>query len=220
MKKKLLGMLLAGTLMVGAVGSYAWFSDQEKVNSGIKLTMGTLDVKVIDENNGWEIQNKEESEIINKDNKKNFKNVRPGDVFQREFLVQNVGTLKQKVTVKLNSDLADIDLGHGKKFSDLFKLTLSSDFSPLEVVEHGSEANFELDSIENSVETEDEYGNIGYSDTRKVIVKLEVKPEMGNAFNALGSEYKEIINLRDYKGEKIKLLTVDAQQINYVEDQN
>ncbi len=216
MKKKLLGMLLAGTLMVGAVGSYAWFSDQEKVNSGIKLTMGTLDVKVIDENNGWEIQNKEESEIINKDNKKNFKNVRPGDVFQREFLVQNVGTLKQKVTVKLNSDLADIDLGHGKKFSDLFKLTLSSDFSPLEVVEHGSEANFELDSIENSVETEAG----GYSDTRKVIVKLEVKPEMGNAFNALGSEYKEIINLRDYKGEKIKLLTVDAQQINYVEDQN
>ena len=28
MKKKLLGMLLAGTLMVGAVGSYAWFSDR------------------------------------------------------------------------------------------------------------------------------------------------------------------------------------------------
>ena len=28
MKKKLLGMLLAGTLMVGAVGSYAWFSDK------------------------------------------------------------------------------------------------------------------------------------------------------------------------------------------------
>lgn len=41
MKKKLLGMLLAGTLMVGAVGSYAWFSDKAEVNSGIKLTMGT-----------------------------------------------------------------------------------------------------------------------------------------------------------------------------------
>ncbi|MDV5105621.1 SipW-dependent-type signal peptide-containing protein [Clostridium perfringens] len=48
MKKKLLGMLLAGTLMVGAVGSYAWFSDRATVNGDIKLTMGTLDVKIID----------------------------------------------------------------------------------------------------------------------------------------------------------------------------
>ncbi|MGG7155054.1 SipW-dependent-type signal peptide-containing protein, partial [Clostridium perfringens] len=40
MKKKLLGMLLAGTLMVGAVGSYAWFTDRDTVNGDIKLTMG------------------------------------------------------------------------------------------------------------------------------------------------------------------------------------
>ena len=33
MKKKLLGMLLAGTLIVGAVGSYAWFSDKAEVDS-------------------------------------------------------------------------------------------------------------------------------------------------------------------------------------------
>ena len=55
MKKKLLGMLLAGTLMVGAVGSYAWFSDRATVNGDIKLTMGTLDVKVDFNEREWSV---------------------------------------------------------------------------------------------------------------------------------------------------------------------
>lgn len=64
-EEKLLGMLLAGTLMVGAVGSYAWFSDKAEVDSGIKLTMGTLDVDVKEISDGWNIVD-ETSEIINK----------------------------------------------------------------------------------------------------------------------------------------------------------
>lgn len=105
MKKKLLGMLLAGTLMVGAVGSYAWFSDKAEVDSGIKLTMGTLDVDVKEISDGWNIVD-ETSEIINKKSTKHFKNVRPGDSFQREFVIANSGTLKQKVSVKLNPEVA------------------------------------------------------------------------------------------------------------------
>ncbi len=85
MKKKLLGMLLAGTLMVGAVGSYAWFSDKAEVNSGIKLTMGTLDVEVKEHSDGWEIVD-ETSEIINKNSTKHFKNVRPEIVSKESFI--------------------------------------------------------------------------------------------------------------------------------------
>lgn len=64
MKKKLLGMLLAGTLMVGAVGSYAWFSDRATVNGDIKLTMGTLDVKIIDAERGWKVGDDTELSLI------------------------------------------------------------------------------------------------------------------------------------------------------------
>ncbi|HHD2744574.1 TPA: TasA family protein [Clostridium perfringens] len=214
MKKKLLGMLLAGTLMVGAVGSYAWFSDRATVNGDIKLTMGTLDVKIIDAERGWKVG--DDTEIVNKENKKSFKNVRSGDTFEREFLVQNVGTLKQRVTVKLNPALLNLELKDGITFDDVFNLSFSTEASPLTLENEGT-ANFELDSSINSVENEAG----GYTDAKKVIVNLEVDPEaMGNEFNALGNEFKEVINLnniKDAEGNKIPLLVVDAQQINHVE---
>ncbi|MGG5460653.1 TasA family protein [Clostridium sp. B9] len=213
MKKKVLGMLLAGTLMVGAVGSYAWFTDQAKVNADVKLTMGTLDVKVIDANRGWTVDD-ETSEILNKDNKKAFKNVRPGDTFSRDFIVQNVGTLKQNVTVKLNPALLDYEIkeGTGITVDDVFNLAFETELSPL--AEGNKEATFELDSVETSVENE--IG--GFTDAKKVNVTLEVDPEaMGNEFNALGNEYSEVINLNnlvDEDGNKIPLIIVDAQQVN------
>ena len=148
MKKKLLGMLLAGTLMVGAVGSYAWFSDRATVNGDIKLTMGTLDVKIIDAERGWKVG--DDTEIVNKENKKSFKNVRPGDTFEREFLVQNVGTLKQRVTVKLNPALLNLELKDGITFDDVFNLSFSTEAAPLTLENEGT-ANFELDSSINSV---------------------------------------------------------------------
>lgn len=212
MKKKVIGMLLAGTLMVGAVGSYAWFTDQAKVNGDIKLTMGTLDVKVIDSERGWTVED-ETSEILNKDNRTAFKNVRPGDTFARDFLIQNVGTLKQNVTVKINPDLLNLELKDGITFDQVFNVSFSTGLSPL-ALENEGEVTFELDSVETSVENE--IG--GYTDSKKVVVNLEVDPEaMGNEFNALGNVYKEVINLNNIKdadGNKIPLLVVDAQQVN------
>ncbi|ELC8443858.1 hypothetical protein QYB59_002938 [Clostridium perfringens] len=211
MKKKVLGMLLAGTLMVGAVGSYAWFTDKATVNGDIKLTMGTLDVKVIDAERGWTVGD-ETSEILNKDNRTAFKNVRPGDTFEREFIVQNVGTLEQNVTVKLNPALLDYEVKPGIKLDDVLNLTFETELSPL--AEGQNEVTFKLDSVETSVENE--IG--GYTDSKKVVVNLEVDPEaMGNEFNALGNVYKEVINLNNIKdadGNKIPLLVVDAQQVN------
>ena len=159
MKKKLLGMLLAGTLMVGAVGSYAWFSDKAEVDSGIKLTMGTLDVDVKEISDGWNIVD-ETSEIINKKSTKHFKNVRPGDSFQREFVIANSGTLKQKVSVKLNPEVARkvvTTIGdQAVLFDDLFnlKFELGELELPMKINENET-FEFELDSLYTEAEDSD-----------------------------------------------------------------
>ncbi|MDV5105622.1 hypothetical protein R2R32_03070 [Clostridium perfringens] len=86
---------------------------------------------------GWKVG--DDTEIVNKENKKSFKNVRPGDTFEREFLVQNVGTLKQRVTVKLNPDLLNLELKDGITFDDVFNLSFSTEASPLTLENEGTD---------------------------------------------------------------------------------
>ena len=210
MKKKLLGMLLAGTLMVGAVGSYAWFSDKAEVDSGIKLTMGTLDVEVKEHSDGWVIMD-ETSEIINKNSTKHFKNVRPGDIFQREFYINNTGTLKQNVTVKLNPDIAKKVVatieGQAVTFDELFNLTFNLEATPLSE-EKQSEIKFMLDSVHS----EDENANPSTSAVN-MKVNLEVDKEgMDNRFNHEGNKFVEIFDF--LKDNSVPLVVVEAEQVN------
>lgn len=210
MKKKLLGVLLAGTLIVGAVGSYAWFSDNSEVNSDIKLTMGTLDVKVTEDGDGWKIVDKT-SEIINKDATKHFKNVRPGDSFQRNFYISNTGTLKQNVTVKLNPEIANkvVAKYNGKKikFNELFNLTFDLDESPLSE-EKGSEVKFMLDSVY----TEEEGINPSTS-AKNMTVNLEINKEaMDNRFNHEGNKFVQVFDF--LKDKSVPLVIVEAEQVN------
>lgn len=210
MKKKVIGMLLAGTLMVGAIGSYAWFTDQAKVDSNIKLTMGTLDVEVKEHTDGWVVMD-ETSEIINKDATKHFKNVRPGDVFQREFYINNTGTLKQNVTVKLNPDIAKkivatVD-GQAVTFDELFNLTFDLEATPLSA-ENPSEVKFMLDSLY----TEAEDANPSTSAVN-MKVNLEVdKEKMDNRFNHEGNKFVEIFDF--LKDNSVPLVVVEAEQVN------
>ncbi|EGS5728299.1 TasA family protein [Clostridium perfringens] len=216
MKKKLLGMLLAGTLMVGAVGSYAWFTDRDTVNGDIKLTMGTLDVKVDFNEREWSVVDPE-SEILDKEPGRKFVNVRPGDSFKRELLISNNGTLEQNVTIKINEDLLNYQIKPGVTIDDMFNLTFTTGESPYSLGK--TEDSFKLDSVETAVENS--IG--GYTSSRKVTLNLEVDPKTGNELNAEGTEYKNVVNLNNIKdamGNKIPLIVIDAQQINYVEDQN
>ena len=210
MKKKVVGMLLAGALMVGAVGSYAWFTDRETVNGDIKLTMGTLDVKVDYNEREWSVVDPD-SEILDKEPGRKFVNVRPGDSFKRELLISNNGTLEQNVTVKINPDLLNHEIKPGVTIDDMFNLTFTTEESPYSLGQ--TEDSFKLDSVETSVENS--IG--GYTSSRKVILKLEVDPTTGNELNAEGTEYKNVINLNNIKdadGNKIPLIVIDAQQIN------
>lgn len=212
MKKKLLGMLLAGTLMVGAVGSYAWFSDKAEVDSGIKLTMGTLDVDVKEISDGWNIVD-ETSEIINKKSTKHFKNVRPGDSFQREFVIANSGTLKQKVSVKLNPEVArKVVTTIGDQvvlFDDLFnlKFELGELELPMKINENET-FEFELDSLYTEAEDSDKV-----TSAADLKVTLEVdKDAMDNRFNHDGNKFVEIFDF--LKDKSVPLVLVEAEQVN------
>ena len=212
MKKKLLGMLLAGTLMVGAVGSYAWFSDKAEVDSGIKLTMGTLDVDVKEISDGLNIVD-ETSEIINKKSTKHFKNVRPGDSFQREFVIANSGTLKQKVSVKLNPEVARkvvTTIGdQAVLFDDLFnlKFELGELELPMKINENET-FEFELDSLYTEAEDSDKV-----TSAADLKVTLEVdKDAMDNRFNHDGNKFVEIFDF--LKDKSVPLVLVEAEQVN------
>ena len=212
MKKKLLGMLLAGTLMVGAVGSYAWFSDKAEVDSGIKLTMGTLDVDVKEISDGWDIVD-ETSEIINKNSTKHFKNVRPGDSFQREFVIANSGTLKQKVSVKLNPEVARkvvTTIGdQAVLFDDLFNLKFELGELELPMKSNADGTfEFELDSLYTEAEDSDKV-----TSAADLKVTLEVdKDAMDNRFNHDGNKFVEIFDF--LKDKSVPLVLVEAEQVN------
>ena len=212
MKKKLLGMLLAGTLMVGAVGSYAWFSDKAEVDSGIKLTMGTLDVDVKEISDGWDIVD-ETSEIINKKSTKHFKNVRPGDSFQREFVIANSGTLKQKVSVKLNPEVARkvvTTIGdQAVLFDDLFNLKFELGELELPMKSNADGTfEFELDSLYTEAEDSDKV-----TSAADLKVTLEVdKDAMDNRFNHDGNKFVEIFDF--LKDKSVPLVLVEAEQVN------
>lgn len=212
MKKKLLGMLLAGTLIVGAVGSYAWFSDKAEVDSGIKLTMGTLDVDVKEISDGWDIVD-ETSEIINKKSTKHFKNVRPGDSFQREFVIANSGTLKQKVSVKLNPEIARkvvATIGdQAVLFDDLFNLKFELGELELPMKSNADGTfEFELDSLYTEAEDSDKI-----TSAADLKVTLEVdKDAMDNRFNHDGNKFVEIFDF--LKDKSVPLVLVEAEQVN------
>ena len=193
MKKKLLGMLLAGTLMVGAVGSYAWFSDKAEVDSGIKLTMGTLDVDVKEISDGWNIVD-ETSEIINKKS-------------------TNSGTLKQKVSVKLNPEVARkvvTTIGdQAVLFDDLFnlKFELGELELPMKINENET-FEFELDSLYTEAEDSDKV-----TSAADLKVTLEVdKDAMDNRFNHDGNKFVEIFDF--LKDKSVPLVLVEAEQVN------
>lgn len=210
MKKKLVGILLAGALMVGAVGSYAWFTDRATLNGDIKLTMGTLDVEVDADEGEWSVVDPT-SEILNKEPGRKFVNVRPGDSFKRELIISNNGTLEQIVKVKINPDILKHEIKPGVTIDDAFNITFTTEESPYAIGQ--SEENFKLDSVETAVEN----GSGGYTSSRKLIINLEVDTALGNELNAEGTEYVHKINLnniKDANGDKVPLIVIDAQQVN------
>ena len=104
-KKNILLMILPSTILILGItiSCAAWFTTKTKATSNIILNTGTLDIKL--ENNRWILQNKETSEVTNKDSNNNFNNVKPGDVFVKNVNLRNTGSLRQRLNFSINRDL-------------------------------------------------------------------------------------------------------------------
>ena len=151
--------------------------------------------------------------IINKKSTKHFKNVRPGDSFQREFAIANSGTLKQKVSVKLNPEIArKVVATIGDEavfFDDLFnlKFELGELELPMKSNTDGT-LEFELDSLYTEAEDSDKI-----TSAADLKVTLEVDKEaMDDRFNHEGNKFVEIFDF--LKDKSVPLVFVEAEQVN------
>ena len=101
-KNKTIAYMLAATLLVGGtfVGTKAWFTASGTVDSGLVVTTGSMGLSVTEEDN-WTIvtPDGDRTEITNQGAKNNFKNVKPGDDFEKQVTITNTGSLNQVLTV-------------------------------------------------------------------------------------------------------------------------
>lgn len=133
-KNKAMAYALAATLLVGGTftGTKAWFSDKVTTDNGIKITMGTLDLE-LDETKtvegdtlikGWQlVRTREDTESKtggrNGQIASSFVEIRPGDTFQRTFIVKNTGSLDQ--LVKVDNTASELN----PEYKNLFDLTIT-----------------------------------------------------------------------------------------------
>ena len=101
-KNKTIAYALAATLLVGGTfaGTKALFSDKAEAYNDLVITMGNLNVDVVE--GEWELENSD-SESENSTNNDRFTNVKPGDSFLKKVTVTNNGSLNQKLSVEQNA---------------------------------------------------------------------------------------------------------------------
>lgn len=198
--KKIMGLLLAGTIFVGATayGSNAWFTDTATTDANISITMGNLDIELdeLPEDEQWWIKegtttetDEENGDYEFENGTDYFSNVRPGDTFTRTIPVVNEGTLKAKVNVAL-ADLSTVVVGQDVNGNDLL-------FDQV----------FEL-VTKGSGETV-----IERSETLNVELALKVKEDLGNIANANnGSE--DIISFDLNEALNTEFVVITANQDN------
>lgn len=191
--KKLMGLLLAGTIMVGATayGSYAYFTDSVATKANLTISMGNLDIALDElpaDEQWWVKEGSETDEEVGGWNPNNyFSNVRPGDVFTRTIPVVNEGSLTAKCSIALAEGINEVALGNtGLTFGDVF-----------EIVATGT----------GDVE-------IAKGETANVSLELKVKEDLGNDLNANnGSTKLYKFNLNQLLKET-GFVTVEATQTN------
>lgn len=166
--KKIMGLLLAGAIFVGATayGSNAWFTDEVKTEANISITMGNLDIELdeLPEDEQWWVKegtttetDEEHGDIDYENGTDTFTNVRPGDKFTRTIPVANVGSLKAKVNIAL-ADLSEVVVGQGTDGKDLlFDQVFELVTDGTGITEIGKE---QVANIELELKVREDLGNI------------------------------------------------------------
>lgn len=197
--KKIMGLLLAGSIFVGAAayGSNAWFTDTETTDANINITMGNLDIALdeLPEDEQWWVKAGTETDEENGDydfenGTDYFSNVRPGDLFTRTIPVVNEGTLRAKVNVALAENISTTVVGQDTEGNDLL-----------------------FDQVFELVTTGTGVTSIERGETIDVNLELKVKEDLGNIANASnGSEAIVSFNLNDALNTEFVVVT--ANQAN------
>jgi predicted ribosomally synthesized peptide with SipW-like signal peptide len=122
-KAKLLALLLAAVITtgVGGFGTYAYFTDKNQASEQVSLIMGNLKLQTYwlgawaqtrsnlapsDPAVREAVDKGTRSDVSFDDSNLKFTNVKPGDVFQRDIVVHNIGSLiASNVIIKANQGL-------------------------------------------------------------------------------------------------------------------
>lgn len=161
MNKKIIALLLGAALTtgIGGFGTYAYFTDREDVKNNVNITMGRIEASTNWEGSSWNaVSAQNEARSILKDGSLTFENVKPGDYFYRDIIVENTGSLVADTIITLNE-------------------SFSADLNTSFVVNDGSGY---LDHINPS---RVEVKNLAPGAKLTVRVTIEVPTEFGNAWS-------------------------------------
>ncbi|MPQ44397.1 SipW-dependent-type signal peptide-containing protein [Clostridium tarantellae] len=179
-KKKLAGLLLAGTLLVGATaGSFAYFTDKAEVTTKVGIVLGDIDVEVTDAD--WVIATHGNAKM---DEVGYTVDVRPGEVFTRDILVENFGSLDSTITIDLVEGLGETKVGEKEDgtpvtFDEVFTLQAEG------LGDHTVDVN---------------------GDPINVELTLTVNPDLGNDFENAEFDLAYIL------GEDTPFITITGEQ--------
>lgn len=103
MNKKIIALLLGAALTtgIGGFGTYAYFTDRAELSDKVNITMGTLDTEVKWADNSSWIPYSDATEVVDNGQGLSYTNVKPGDLFYRDFVITNAGTLKADTIIQL-----------------------------------------------------------------------------------------------------------------------
>lgn len=176
-KKKIAGLALAATLLVGGTfaGTKALFTDKVDPVGELSISTGDVDIEVLG-NPEWKLErNGEEGRVISPGGEiTKFDNLKRGDILTKTVEIYNNGTLKALVELKENKEITS-------------KLP--------EGIEYTAKLNGEQITDEKEIE-------LGAAANKKATIEFTIEVTGGgqhNAVDSLNSDEQEmkIIDLKD-----------------------
>ena len=163
-KKKIAGLLLVGTLLVGggALGAKAWFTSSAPVKANLVINTGKLEVKAVSDS-AWLALNQDTESITNVEDV--MSNAQPGDHFYKVVKIENTGTLTERVNFEANTDIVE-----------KYKGAISVDVGDQATGEH-------LQSV-----------ILAPGESKEIRMVVSLQPEMGNEYQATEINLSEVLN--------------------------
>ncbi len=203
--------ILLGTLLIISVAAYgtrAYFSDSASQQANIELTLGDVEIST-DKTKEWKYtplltgNNLDTAKAKNtklgktkSDDTMVYTNVRPGDSFTREYVIENTGSLDLKVELEYSGQFSDTVLPLKSVGAEISKTNVKVKGTPFLISVNGLLTNFTLKP----------------KATEKYTVTITVDEEANNDFNL---NNKKTNDLDKFTSDFVKeTLNIKAVQMN------